>query len=614
MAVAPVKSTSLADPAVDIERLSGGGMILRSPYELGEYPASQSAWIEKWAAETPDTVFVADRTGPDGAWRKVTYSEFLDKIRAIGQALLNRGLSADRPVALISDNSVDNALLVFGAMHVGIPAVPISPAYSLMSQDFGKLKFITGLVTPGLVFAEDGARFANALSSVDFGDAEIVVSRNAPDGQEVTEFASLLSTDPTDRVDSAAAKVTPDTIAKILFTSGSTGQPKGVVNSQRMLCSNQVAMSQVWTFLNDRPPVTVDWLPWNHTFGGNHNLNMMLRNGGTMYVDGGKPAPGIIDQTIANLKEVSPTIYYNVPRGYDMLLPYLEKDTDLRDTFFKDLDVLFYAAAALTQSAWERLEAQSEAAIGQRVMMLAGWGATETAPDCTHVYWPIEKAGVIGLPIPGCELKLIPNEEKMEIRVRGPNVTPGYWKRDDLTEEAFDEDGFYCIGDAARFEDPDEPKKGIVFDGRVSENFKLSSGTWVFVGGLRTNVVSAAANIIQDAAIAGHNEEVLGLLIFPNVAGCRALCPDASEDAPLPEILARDEVREALKSALQAYNKDNPGSSTRIARALLMAEPPNIDANEITDKGYLNQRAVLGRRADLVEKLYSDDPEVLFVD
>ena len=614
MAAAPVKSINLAEPGVEIEALAGGGMILRSPQTLAAYPASQSAWIEHWAEKTPDTVFLADRTGADGAWRKVTYREFLEKVRCIGQALLNRGLSADRPVTLISDNSVDNALLVFGAMHVGIPAVPVSPAYSLMSQDFGKLKFITELVTPGLVFAEDGAKFANALSSVDFEDAEIVVSTNPPERRKVTDFASLLATAPTDAVDKAAKRVTPDTIAKILFTSGSTGQPKGVINTQRMLCSNQVAMSQVWTFLNDRPPVTVDWLPWNHTFGGNHNLNMMLRNGGTMYVDAGKPAPGIIEQTIANLKEISPTLYYNVPRGYDMLLPYLESDADLRDTFFKDLDVIFYAAAALTQSAWERLEAQSEASIGKRVMMLAGWGATETGPDCTHVHWPIEKAGVIGLPIPGCELKLIPNEEKMEIRVRGPNVTPGYWKRDDLTEKAFDEDGFYCIGDAARFEDPDEPKKGIIFDGRVSENFKLSSGTWVFVGGLRTDVVSAAAHIIQDAAIAGHNEEVLGLLIFPNVMGCRALCSDATEDTPLVEVLASEAVRGAFKDALQTYNQDNPGSSTRIARALLIAEPPNIDANEITDKGYLNQRAVLARRADLVEKLYSDDAEVILVD
>lgn len=611
MAGSSVKLLNMAPPEVGVEALDGGGMILRSPQTLESYADSQSEWVLNWAAETPDTVFVADRTGADGAWRKVTYAQFLSAMESIGQALLNRGLSVERPVAILSDNGVDNALLLYGAMHVGIPAVPISPAYSLMSQDFGKLKYIVETMTPGLVYVQDGAKFAHALAAIDLGDAEIVASINPPDGLAVTSFDDLLSTSKTEETDQAFAKVGPETIAKILFTSGSTGQPKGVINTQRMICSNQQAMAQVWRFLNDKPPVTVDWLPWNHTFGGNHNINMMLRNGGTMYVDGGKPAPGIVEQTVANLKEISPTIYYNVPRGYDMLLPYLESDDDLRQNFFQDLDVIFYAAAALTQSAWERLEAQSEAALGQRVMMIAGWGATETAPDCTQVHWPIEKAGVIGLPIPGTELKLIPNDEKLEIRVRGPNVMPGYWKNDKLTEEAFDEDGFYCIGDAARLEDPAAPEKGIVFDGRVSENFKLSSGTWVFVGGLRTNVVSAVPGVIQDAAIAGHDRAELGLLIFPNVAGCRALCPDLAEDAPLPEVIARPEVRDALLAGIAAYNQNNPGSSQRIARAVIMTEPPNIDANEITDKGYLNQRAVITRRAALVDLLFSDDPAVV---
>jgi len=600
----------MAKPEVDVENLPDGGMILRSPQKIGDYPNSQSQWLLDWAQKTPDAVFIADRTGPDGDWRRVTYRSFLKDIRSIGQSLLNRGLSAERPVAILSDNSVDNALLLFGAMHVGIPVAPISPAYSLMSQDFGKLKHILGETTPGLVFADDGAKFGGALNGVEFGGAEIVSSRN-PHTDGVTDFADLTGTAPTDDVDQAFAKVGPDTIAKILFTSGSTGLPKGVINTQRMLCSNQQAISQVFKFLEDKPPVTVDWLPWNHTFGGNHNLNMMLRNGGSMYVDGGKPAPGIIEQTVANLKEISPTFYYNVPRGYDMLLPYLEADSDLRDNFFKDLDIIFYAAAALTQSAWEQLDSLAVQATGKKVMMVAGWGSTETAPDCTQVYWPIEKAGVIGLPIPGTELKLVPNEEKMEIRVRGPNIMPGYWQQDDMTEEAFDDDGFYCIGDAVKLEDPDDPSKGIVFDGRVSENFKLSSGTWVFVGGLRTNVVSSAPNIIQDAAIAGHDRSELGILIFPNIAGCRALCSDATDDTPLTEIISSADVRNALVQGIDAYNQDNPGSSTRIARALIMAEPPNIDANEITDKGYLNQRAVLARRAELVDILYGNGDEII---
>ena len=603
---APEKMIPMASPEVEVENLGDGGVILRSPQPIGEYPDSQNAWLVAWAEETPDAIFVADRTGPNGEWRRVSYKDFLAQVKSIGQALLNRNLSVDRLVAILSDNAVDNALLLFGAMHVGIPVVPISPAYSLMSQDFGKLKYINGMVSPGLVYVADGEKFGNALKAIDIGEVEIVVSENSPKTGKSTLFGDLLATEPTTDVDQAYAKVGPDTIAKILFTSGSTGQPKGVINTQRMLCSNQQAMAQCWSFISEKPPVVVDWLPWNHTFGGNFVLNMTLRNGGTIYVDGGKPAPGIIEQTVANLKDISPTIYNNVPRGFDMLLPYLESDAELRESFFKNLDVIFYAAAALTQTAWERLEALSEKATGQRVMMLSGWGSTETAPDNTIVYWPIKKAGVIGLPIPGTEIKLVPNEDKLEVRVRGPNIMPGYWKQEELTKEVFDEDGFYCIGDAARYEDPLDPRKGIVFDGRVSENFKLSTGTWVSVGNLRTTVVAAADNVIQDAVIAGHDRDEIGILVFPNIAGCRALCPDLAEEAPLDEVIEQPSVRQALVEGLQSHNINNPGSSTRIMRALIMTEPPNIDANEITDKGYMNQRAVLSRRAGMVEILFAD--------
>ena len=603
---APVKMIPMASPEVEVENLGDGGVILRSPQPIGEYPDSQNAWLVAWAEETPDAIFVADRTGPNGEWRRVSYKDFLAQVKSIGQALLNRNLSVDRLVAILSDNAVDNALLLFGAMHVGIPVVPISPAYSLMSQDFGKLKYIIGMVSPGLVYVADGEKFGNALKAIDIGEVEIVVSKNSLKTGKSTLFGDLLATEPTTDVDQAYAKVGPDTIAKILFTSGSTGQPKGVINTQRMLCSNQQAMAQCWSFVSEKPPVVVDWLPWNHTFGGNFVLNMTLRNGGTIYVDGGKPAPGIIEQTVANLKDISPTIYNNVPRGFDMLLPYLESDAELRESFFKNLDVIFYAAAALTQTAWERLEVLSEKATGQRVMMLSGWGSTETAPDNTIVYWPIKKAGVIGLPIPGTEIKLVPNEDKLEVRVRGPNIMPGYWKQEELTKEVFDEDGFYCIGDAARYEDPLDPRKGIVFDGRVSENFKLSTGTWVSVGNLRTTVVAAADNVIQDAVIAGHDRDEIGILVFPNIVGCRALCPDLAEEAPLDEVIEQPSVRQALVEGLQSHNINNPGSSTRIMRALIMTEPPNIDANEITDKGYMNQRAVLSRRAGMVEILFAD--------
>jgi feruloyl-CoA synthase len=499
-------------------------------------------------------------------------------------------------------------------MHVGIPVVPISPAYSLMSGDFGKLKHILEMTNPGLVYVADGEKFVKALKNINFNVSEVVVSSNPPVGIDSTDFEELLMVIPTSEVETHKKKVGPDTIAKILFTSGSTGQPKGVINNQRMLCSNQQAMSQVWTFLDKKPPVTVDWLPWNHTFGGNHNLNMILRNGGTMYIDGGKPVPGIIEKTVANLREISPSIYFNVPRGYDMLIPYFERDLVLREVFFKNLDVIFYAAAALTQSSWGKLEDLSKQTIGRRLFMLSGWGATETSPDCTQVYWPISKAGVIGLPIPGTEIKLVPNEEKLEVRVRGPNVMPGYYKDPVLTEEAFDEEGFYCMGDAGKLEDPLNPIKGIVFDGRVSENFKLSTGTWVSVGNLRTTIVACADHVIQDLVVTGHDRDEIGVLVFPNVLGCRALCPELAVETPVGELIENKKVRAALTGGLKVHNQANFGSSTTVARARFMSEPPNIDANEITDKGYINQRAVLSQRQNLVNLLYSHDDKNMLID
>ena len=608
-----IREVSFAKPAVVVENLSDGGVVLRSPQSIGDYPESQSAWLIKWASKTPNSIFLADRSIGESGWRRITYQEFLTQIASVAQALLNRGLSVERPVAILSDNSIDNALLLYGAMHVGIPVVPISPAYSLMSDDFGKLKHILEVTNPGLVYVSNGEKFAKALKNINFDGTEVVVSSNAPAGIDSTDFEELLTVIPTTEVETNKKKVGPDTIAKILFTSGSTGLPKGVINTQRMLCSNQQAIAQVWTFLEEKPPITLDWLPWNHTFGGNHNLNMILRNGGTMYIDGGKPAPGIIEQTVANLREISPTIYFNVPRGYDMLIPYFEKDAELRKVFFKDLDVIFYAAAALTQSSWEKLEILSEKTIGKRVFMLAGWGATETAPDCTQVYWPISKAGVIGLPIPATEIKLVPNEEKLEIRVRGPNVMPGYYKDPVLTKEVFDEEGYYCIGDSAKLEDTLDPRKGIVFDGRVAENFKLSTGTWVSVGNLRTAVVASADNVIQDVVVTGHDRDEIGILVFPNVQGCRSLCPDLPVDAQIDVLVQSKNVRAALESGLSAHNEKNKGSSMRVARARFLIEPPNIDANEITDKGYINQRAVLQRREELVIQLYSSEMQNILI-
>lgn len=613
MSKPPFAEIAFAPPGVEVERRGDGEVILRSPYALDPYPGSVPAMLHRWAGEAPDRVWLAEREEPaviDSPWRKLTYGEASNIVRRLGQAFLDRGAGPERPVMLLSDNAIDNALVQLAAMQAGVPAAPVSPAYSLMSKDHGKLKYIFDLLTPGIVYAGDAAMFGAALEALPLGDTHVVVSaKPGNNGHEL--LGDLRRTEPGTGIERAFANVDGATIAKILFTSGSTGQPKGVINLHSMLCSNMVAMGQLWRFLSRRPPVLVDWMPWSHTFGGNHDFNTILHHGGTMYIDAGKPVPGLIERTVQNLKEVSPTCYLNAPRGYDMLIPYLKRDKALRDSFFAELDMVFYAAAALPPHLWAALEALSIEARGTRVVMLSSWGSTETAPAASSVHWPIDKAGVIGVPIPGTEIKLVPDGAKLEMRVKGVNVMPGYWRSPELTKDAFDEEGFFRMGDAGKFEDPDDPTKGLVFDGRTAENFKLMSGTWVHAGELRLLAISAGAPVIQDAVLTGHDRAELGLLVFPNLDGCRALLEDAGEMA-LPELIKRTEIREALKQGLARHNAANPASSRRIARALILAVPPNIDANEITDKGYINQRAVLDNRADMVAKIHADgDPDVL---
>jgi feruloyl-CoA synthase len=603
---APLARIAFAEAGVEVQRRNDGSLIVGSPYPLQPYARCLGEFLEKWARQAPERVFLVEREG--SAWRRLSYGEARDQVRAIGAALLARGLSVQRPVMILSDNGIDHALLSLAAMHVGIPVAPVSPAYSLMSRDHAKLKAIVALLEPGLIYAADGAKFAGALAALDLSNVEVVVSGNPPAGLgSTTAFAELLAQRPGPGVDRAFLAVGPDTVAKILLTSGSTGAPKGVINTQRMLCSNQQSIRQVWHFLAEAPPVILDWLPWNHTFGGNHNFNMILVHGGTLYIDEGKPVPGLIDKTVANLREISPTLYFNVPRGFDMLIAYLERDAALRDNFFRNLKMIFYAAAALPQNLWQRLQALARLSRGQAVPFLSAWGCTETAPMATTVHFPIPHAGIVGLPGPGCEIKMVPVADKLELRVRGPNVTPGYWKRPDLTVAAFDEEGFYKTGDAGRFADPDDPAKGLEFDGRIAEDFKLMSGVWVHVGALRVKALEQLAPAAQDIVVTGHDRQEVGLLIFANPAGCRGLCPDLHADAPLARVLRDERVVAHVRRGLARLAAAG-GSSLFATRALLMSEPPSIDAGEITDKGYINQRAVLERRAALVDRLYASPP------
>jgi feruloyl-CoA synthase len=523
--------------------------------------------------------------------------------------LVRGGASPERPVVVLSDNSVEQALLTLAAMHVGVPVVPVSPAYSLQSTTHHRLKSIIDQVRPGVIYVADHARFGAALEAIrGRHDALVVSGSTTSDTDGCVAFDEVRHDLDADAVDRRFQQTSPDSVAKLMFTSGSTGDPKGVITTQRMLCSNQQARMQVWPFLWHEPPVLVDWLPWSHTFGGNHNFNLVLAAGGTLYIDSGRPAPGLFDTTIANLRDIAPTIYFNVPRGYDMLVPVLRRDDGLRQMFFSRLRVIFYAAAALPQHLWHALAKLSAAVAGEPIPFCSAWGTTETAPLATDCHFQAEHAGVIGLPVPGTELKLAPVGERLEIRVRGPNVTPGYWRRPDLTAVAFDEESFYLPGDAVRFADDAHPECGLVFDGRLAEDFKLDTGTWVQVGALRVRAMSAFSPVAQDVVVTGHDRGEIGFLVFPNRVACRALAGATSPDAPPDEALDHPVVRDVISRGLSALRDEGLGSSTFATRAMILREPPSIDLGEITDKGHIAQCAVLQNRAQLVEELYGSVP------
>ena len=584
----------LAPPRALCTRFNDGSLVLQSPEPLKPYARCIGEWLEHWAAQTPDAPAFAQRT-PDGDWRRLTWLQTRVQVGRIAQSLLGLALRPQAPIVVLSDNAIDHLLLMLAGMHIGRAVCTVSSAYCRLTKDSSKIHNILAALGPALVYASDADVYGPSLRGAGM-QAVVVFSRGAQTVPGAIEFDSLTGTPETPAVMAAFAGITPDTHAKYLLTSGSTGHPKIVINSHRMLCANQQMIAQAWRFLEHEKPVIVDWLPWSHTFGGNHNLNMVLRNGGTLVIDEGRPAPGLIEHSVRNLLAVPPTIYFNVPRGLDMLLPFLEADTALAGAFFSRLRGVFYAGAALPQATWDRLQALAVRVRGKPVWLTTSRGSTETSPAITSAHWKLERAGNIGLPLPGIELKLVPNGEKMELRVRGVSVFAGYRDAPQLTAQAFDADGYYCIGDAGFLQDDAHPELGVVFNGRVAEDFKLTTGTWVSVGTLRVRVVSALAPWAQDAVITGHDRHEIGVLLFPT-----------QQATALPA----DQLAGHVAAALKALRAEGGGSSQTPARALVLALPASADADEITDKGYINQAAVLRHRADQLQELYAGSVRVI---
>ncbi len=579
-----------------------GTTLVTSTEALQPYPRRLTDRLLHWAEVDPEHTLAAQRDAT-GEWRHISYAQALHSARCVAQALLDLGLSPERPVAILSDNDLEHLLLSLGAMLAGVPFAAISPAYSTVSQDHGKLRHVLGVLTPGLVFASNATAYGRAIAAAVPVNTPVLLTQGRLDDRPTRSFAQVLATAATAQVEDAHAAVGPDTIAKFLFTSGSTKLPKAVINTQRMWCANQQQILQCFPDLGRTRPVLVDWLPWNHTFGGNHNVGLILYNGGTLYIDEGKPVPQWIGATLRNLRDISPTVYFNVPKGFEEIANAMQSDLTLRKTLLAKVNMFFYAGAGLAQPVWDKLDALSEATCGERIRMLTGLGMTETAPFAICANSHDVQSGHIGLPAPGVELKLVPCGDKVEVRYRGPNVTPGYWRAPQQSAESFDTEGFYCSGDAVKPIDATRPGRGFMFDGRIAEDFKLSSGTFVSVGPLRGKAIAAGDPCVQDVVVAGIDRDEIGLLIFPRLDSCRALA-GASASATAADVLASPAVHAFFQRLVDGLWASGTGSASRVARATVLVDPPSIDLGEVTDKGSINQRAVLTHRDALVQQLY----------
>ena len=597
------KDTAFGPTKTNKKQLENDVVHFKNEQLLANFPTKITDKLVHWANTKPDHTFIGRRNPTTRDWHKLSYAETLEKVKSIAQYLLNLEFTSDETIVILSENSLEHALLALASVHIGITYTSISPPYSLVSDDFGKLSHCLELMTPKVIFAQSGKVYQKAieLSKILFLEATIITV----DGENGIYFQEMLNTKATADVDAAAAKVNADTIAKVLFTSGSTGLPKGVMNHQGMWCANLQQITQVLPFMQQQSPVFIDWLPWNHTFGSNHNFGLALYNGGTILIDDGKPTPKGIEETVQNLREISPTAYFNVPKGFEMLIPYLEKEPVLRENFFKNLNILFYAGASLAQPVWNRLEELAVETIGVKIPIITGLGCTESGPSAMFANWGGAFSGLLGVPVAGMDVKLVPNGDKLEARYKAPNVTKGYWRNDEDTKKAFDEDGYYKTGDAVKFLDENNPDKGLVFDGRIAEDFKLSTGTWVNVGVLKAKVISKGSPIIQDVVLAGLDKEYIGAILFLNADACRELANLGSEISN-EEAYLNVEVETFLNDWLAEFNITSTGSSTKIKKYVIAIEAPSIDLGEITDKGSLNQRAVLKHRTHLVNEMYSD--------